>query len=208
MSKGMLLTLCMLAAACADKPTPITAPDFTIPIVVNQSGGDQEHGARQNRHWFARMHGSEEVPPRITPASGYATFHVRRDGETVDYKLYVFDITNVRQSHIHIGAPTVAGPVVVFLYGPVPAGGGPIEGQIAKGSFTSANFIGPLAGHPMADLLAAMKDGLAYVNVHTDDGVAPANTGPGDFPGGEIRGIIKARNAKHGDNHEHEGGDD
>jgi hypothetical protein len=27
--------------------------------------------------------------------------------------------------------------------------------------------------------------------VHTNDGVAPANTGPGDFPGGEIRGQIR-----------------
>jgi hypothetical protein len=26
--------------------------------------------------------------------------------------------------------------------------------------------------------------------VHTNDNVAPANTGPGDFPGGEIRGQI------------------
>jgi len=29
------------------------------------------------------------------------------------------------------------------------------------------------------------------MNVHTDDGVAPANTGPGDFPGGEIRGQVQ-----------------
>ena len=207
MSKGTLLVLCMLAAACADRPTPVTAPDFTIPIVVNQSGGDNEHG-NQDGNWFAHMRGSEEVPPRVTPASGFATFHVRRDAQTVDYKLFVFHINNVRQSHIHIGVPTVAGPIVVFLYGPVPAGGGPIRGQIAHGSFTAANFIGPLAGHPMADLLAAMKAGTAYVNVHTDDGVAPPNTGPGDFPGGEIRGVIKARNGEHGDNHEHEGNDD
>jgi hypothetical protein len=27
--------------------------------------------------------------------------------------------------------------------------------------------------------------------VHTNDGVAPTNTGPGDFPGGEIRGQIR-----------------
>jgi hypothetical protein len=26
--------------------------------------------------------------------------------------------------------------------------------------------------------------------VHTNDGVAPTNTGPGDFPGGEIRGQV------------------
>jgi hypothetical protein len=27
--------------------------------------------------------------------------------------------------------------------------------------------------------------------VHTNDGVAPPNTGPGDFPGGEIRGQVR-----------------
>jgi hypothetical protein len=36
-----------------------------------------------------------------------------------------------------------------------------------------------------------MESGGAYVNIHTNDGVAPTNTGPGDFPGGEIRGQIR-----------------
>jgi hypothetical protein len=27
--------------------------------------------------------------------------------------------------------------------------------------------------------------------VHTNDGVPPTDTGPGDFPGGEIRGQIR-----------------
>jgi hypothetical protein len=38
--------------------------------------------------------------------------------------------------------------------------------------------------------MTAIKAGNAYVNVHTSDGVDPGNTGPGDFPGGEIRGQI------------------
>ena len=59
-----------------------------------------------------------------------------------------------------------------------------------KGSFTAANFIGPLAGQPMSALIAEIEANDAYVNVHTDDGVAPPNTGPGDFPGGEIRGPV------------------
>jgi len=41
-----------------------------------------------------------------------------------------------------------------------------------------------------------MRDGGAYVNVHTNDGVAPGNTGPGDFPGGEIRGQLSAPGSK------------
>jgi hypothetical protein len=39
-------------------------------------------------------------------------------------------------------------------------------------------------------VLAAMASGATYVNVHTNDGVDPPNTGPGDFPGGEIRGQV------------------
>jgi len=47
-----------------------------------------------------------------------------------------------------------------------------------------------LDGGTLADLLDAIDAGIAYVNVHTDDGIAPTNTGPGDFPGGEIRGQL------------------
>jgi len=43
----------------------------------------------------------------------------------------------------------------------------------------------------VADLVRLMDSGGAYVNVHTNDGVGATNTGPGDFPGGEVRGEIK-----------------
>jgi hypothetical protein len=37
-----------------------------------------------------------------------------------------------------------------------------------------------------------MCAGNTYVNVHTDDGVAPPNTGQGDMASGEIRGQVTA----------------
>ena len=67
-----------------------------------------------------------------------------------------------------------------------------VDGVLASGTFTAANLVGPLAGHPLSELISAMRSGGAYVNVHTNDGVAPTNTGPGDFPGGEIRGQLAA----------------
>jgi len=81
---------------------------------------------------------------------------------------------------------------VAFLYGPAAPGGGRSDGVLAEGTITAANLVGPLAGHPLSDLIAAMEAGNAYVNVHTNDGVAPPNTGPGDIPGGEVRGQIRA----------------
>jgi hypothetical protein len=44
-----------------------------------------------------------------------------------------------------------------------------------------------------ADALRQIRSGNAYVNIHTNDGVAPTNTGPGDFPGGEVRGQFEVR---------------
>ena len=180
-----LLTLCVFAAACGERTRTVAAPDFSIPVMAEQGGSDET-----GDHFNPKLLGNQEVPARITPAHGRAIFHVADDGQSVDYTLVVNEITNVRQSHIHIGAPGTNGPIVVFLYGPVAAGGGPIDGMIAQGTFTAANMIGPLAGHPFSELLDAMRSGNAYVNVHTDDGIAPANTGPGDFPGGEIRGLL------------------
>jgi hypothetical protein len=90
----------------------------------------------------------------------------------------------------------VNGPIVVWLYPSTavgvqaPLGGGRIQGVIAQGTITADNLTGPLAGHSLEDLLAAMRNGQAYVNLHTNDGVGATSTGAGDFPGGEIRADI------------------
>ena len=137
------------------------------------------------------LSGAEEVPARDTNARGNALFELSDDGLTLSFKLIVANIDNVVAAHIHIGAAGVNGPVVLFLYGNQPAGGGPLNGVISDGTATAANLVGPLAGQPLSALIAAMEAGNAYVNVHTNDGVAPTNTGPGDFPGGEIRAQIR-----------------
>jgi hypothetical protein len=147
--------------------------------------------ADNNRNFVAHLSGDEEVPPVATLAQGQAIFHLSDDGNELEYRLIVANIENVVASHIHVEATGVNGPVVAFLFGSVPPGGGRSDGVIATGTITAANLVGPLAGHPLSDLIAAMRAGNTYVNVHTNDGVAPTNTGPGDFPGGEIRGQIR-----------------
>jgi hypothetical protein len=136
----------------------------------------------------AHLKGRNEVPARPTKAAGNAVFHLSDDGTELEYKLIVANIENVVQAHIHIGAEGVNGPVVAFLYGPVGADGGRIQGPIGTGTITEDDLIGPLTGQSLEDLVDEIRAGNAYVNVHTDDGVAPPNSGPGDFPGGEIRG--------------------
>ena len=144
-----------------------------------------------NRNYNAHLNGREEVPPRETQAQGQSNFQLSKDGNSLRYKLIVSNIRNVVAAHIHLGPAGQNGPVVAFLYHTPTAGGGRTDGVLAEGTLTAADLTGPLAGQPFSALISAMDAGNTYVNVHTNDGVAPPNTGPGDFPGGEVRGQIK-----------------
>lgn len=152
---------------------PLTPTAITIPINVG-----------------THLKGHDETPPHDTHAQGQAIFQVSRDGLSVSYRLIASNIDNVVASHIHKGAVGVPGPAVVFLYGNAAPGGGRHDGVLATGTLTDKNLIGPLAGQPISALVALIESGDAYVNVHTNDGVDPPNTGPGDFPAGEIRGQL------------------
>ena len=137
----------------------------------------------------ARLSGAEEVPPRDTDPTGVATFQLNEDGTALAYSVNVSDIENVFAAHIHCGAKRVNGPVGVTLFMGTP-GGGEVNGTLAKGTITAPDAGNGCNWADLAAVVAAMNSGNAYVNVHTNDGVDPANTGPGDFPGGEIRGQV------------------
>lgn len=134
--------------------------------------------------------GADEVPARRTKAIGLSLLKADLEKRIVRYRLHVVNIRNVVAAHIHMGAKGVNGPVVAILFGPRPPGSGGTPALLAHDTLEAADLVGPLAGQPIDALVVAMQAGEAYVNVHTNDGVAPANSGAGDFPDGEIRGQI------------------
>ena len=153
--------------------------------------------ASANGRWSVHANGSGEVPVRDSQGQGQGIFKLSDDGNSISYKLIASNIDNVFMAHIHMNVPGQNGPIVVWLYPGTavgvqgPLGAGRTDGVLVEGSFTAANLTGPLTGQPLSALIAAMENGNAYLNFHTNDGVAPTNTGPGDFPGGEIRGDIE-----------------
>lgn len=138
----------------------------------------------------AVLSGADEVPPRDTLARGVATFRFAPDGTELGFRLVVANIQNVVAAHIHCGAPGVNGPVGVTLFSGAAPGGGRTDGILAEGTVTSPDPGNTCGWTTLAAVMTAIETGNTYVNVHTNDGVDPANTGPGDFPGGEIRGQI------------------
>src|SRR5689334_8958577 len=182
----------LAVAACAGESS---TTELRAPIFEKSGGSAASNDQNTDRELETHLKGENEAPPRDTRAQGEAIFRLSGDGKSVEYKLIASNIDNPFMAHIHMAPPGVNGAIVVWLFPstapvPGPLGIGRHDGELSHGTFTAANLVGPLAGHPLSDLLAAIAAGNAYVNVHTNDGVAPINTGPGDFPGGEIRGQL------------------
>jgi hypothetical protein len=180
-------TAIVFAAACtSDRPSP-TGAEIRTPL-FERSPAD---------NIGTHLDGPGENPPNASLGQGQAIFRISDDGKSVDYKLIAANIDNAFMAHIHLAPAGVNGAIVVWLFPstapvPGPLGVGRLDGVLAQGTFTAADFVGPLKGHPMSELLAAMRNGGAYVNVHTNDGVAPVTNTPGDLPAGEIRGQLHA----------------
>ena len=139
----------------------------------------------------ALLTGYEESPSVSTTSTGEFTATI--DGDTILYtETYSGLQGSVTQSHIHVGQLGVNGSVVIFLCQTAanadPTGLAPQcpqEGTVS-GTITAANVIAgatasqQLAAGDLAAVVAAIRAGAAYANVHT----TPS-------PGGEIRGQIR-----------------
>jgi hypothetical protein len=145
-------------------------------------------------HIQATLSGYEETPAAVsTVASGQFSATISRDDQSIDYELTYSGLQGtVTQSHIHVAQLSVTGSIVIWLCGtatnPGPAGtqtcpqSGTITGHITAadviaGSITTQQ----LAAGELDEVIAAIRAGAAYVNVHTNLS-----------PGGEIRGQIRA----------------
>ena len=133
----------------------------------------------------AQLDGAHEVPANTSGATGSATFQVRPDG-SIDYRLEVAQISNVRAAHIHLGAAGANGPVVVTLFENAEGVSVHDRTRIAAGRISAAQIVARtgFSGTP-AELLQRMRQGRTYVNVHTTR-----------FPGGEVRGEVAPANGR------------
>ena len=129
-------------------------------------------------------HMSRELPGVETLGQGQSIFKVSADGNSVSFRIIVANISDITMAHIHISAaPGGNGPPAVWLYPASPPAmliPGRTQGTLMAGTFTASDFVGPLAGMQISDLITAIMENRAYVNVHTSS-----------YPGGEIRGNIK-----------------
>ena len=160
----------------------------------------------------ARLNGYQEGLNSVS-TTGFGSFHLKvsRDKQSVDYVLSYRDLEfDATQSHIHFSQRTANGGIAVFLC----ANGALRDGQRAdlpmcplrdaegaqtvRGTFRASDLGSGAASRGLGpgsvpgeweELLAAIKVGHTYANVHTGSATA-------GFPGGEIRGQINDRDQK------------
>src|ERR1700737_4975446 len=138
---------------------------LVVSVFTTASATAARHGPA-----IANLTGTQEVisvgtssVPGTSLATGLATFKLTEDGKALQYRLSVSHLTGIVGSHIHLN-------------------GAGVNGLVAQGTITAASFVNQLAGHPFSELLTDIRNGDAYVNVHTLPNHA----------GGEIRGSLLA----------------
>jgi hypothetical protein len=131
--------------------------------------------------------GYQEVPALSTPGIGEFNARIDAKDSEIRYELSYADTESaVTQAHIHFENATNNGAIVVFLCtnlgnGPVgtqacPAAPATITGTIRPADVTAGAAGQGIAAGEFGELVAAIRAGATYVNVHTVV-----------RPGGEIR---------------------
>jgi hypothetical protein len=162
---------------------------LTVTTVGHAQNSDDPVRADEGHPLTARLVSFNEPPALVSPTVGRFTATLSEDLTTIDYELSYTDFpTHVKFSHIHLGVPGTNGGVAIFLCSndpsmpPIPAC--PDPGGTVDGSVTADNVLAITAQHlaknDFTSVLRAIRNGAAYVNVHTNEN-----------PGGEIRGQIQ-----------------
>jgi hypothetical protein len=147
------------------------------------------------------LSGYEEVPSVSTGASGHFDATISNDGSEIAWELSYSALEGaVTQSHIHVGNVGVNGGITVFLCSnlgngpagtqPCPAGPATISGTITADDVSpnipataAARTQGVNTGE-ISELIAAMRAGATYVNIHSSL-----------WGGGEVRSQIDGNNS-------------
>jgi hypothetical protein len=155
---------------------------LAIPLIADHN--------RPEREFRAELKGRNEVPLTLSDARGTLELKVNDTDTSVHFTLEYSGLqTTVLFAHIHVGQPTFNGGVTVFFCGgggrPACPQSGTVEGDITANDVLAITTQ-QLEANNLAKLLAAIRAGKTYANVHTMTS-----------PGGEIRGQIHDDDKKH-----------
>ena len=154
----------------------LTARTAAFGIVVLLGSGGVAHALSDSGPRFrVDLAGDQVVPPVETETTGEFRLRLDEGLTEAEARLNVRDGVAVTEAHLHCAAAGENGPLVAFLFGPVPDGVD-VDGDIANFNMLDADitatgadcvFAIGLAINNLADLTQAMENGNIYADVHT-----------------------------------------
>lgn len=139
-----------------------------------------------------RLRGYEEVPSVSTTAKARFKAWIDEKAGNIRYELSYSGLEgDVRQAHIHFGQRGVNGGITVWLcqtatnvdplgLSPTCPQAGTVTGMIQAANVGNQAAAQGIAAGEFAELIAAIRAGKTYVNVHSSK-----------FPGGEVRAQLR-----------------
>jgi ribosomal protein S6E (S10) len=114
----------------------------------------------------ATMSGEEVSPPINSNVNGTASFRTTAFDTVIKYKIKVTGSSDVTSADIHLGRKGENGEMVVDLLKDSKKNGIRMETSI-RGNITNSDLVGSLTGKELINLISAMRNGTAYVNIDT-----------------------------------------
>jgi len=163
---------------------PVTATSIALLLLTGSAIADETLNTK--------LKGYEEVPAVSSTGTGRFKAKIDKASNALHYEISYSGLEGeVRQSHIHIGQRGVNGGITLWLCqttqnpSPTPTTTPfcPQAGTVS-GVLSAADVVGPvaqgIAAAEFAEVLAAIRAGVAYVNVHSSK-----------HGGGEIRDQLR-----------------
>lgn len=125
------------------------------------------------REFKARLSGEQQVPEEVSTGRGSVEARFNGAFRYIVVEVTVRDLVgNVTGAHFHCARSGENGPVVFGLVspGPLVVDGNKIKGRLTNADYTGADCVTPVGRtiNNIASLAFAMREGLIYLNVHTD----------------------------------------
>jgi hypothetical protein len=160
--------------------------------ILNNTLGVQGRNTQrlQTEAFVANLRGRNEVPPISTQGSGRVEMLLVADAGVIAFRLTYANLeggpapVTPGAAHVHFAPPRVNGGVSFFFCGGTTKPACPPQPAVVTGAVTMADIVGPagqgIAAGEFAEIVAAMRTGFTYANVHTPT-----------FGSGEIRGAVR-----------------
>lgn len=162
----------------------LSAAVLTAPAFADGDRHHRGHSIHKGLAFKAVLSGAQEVPGNDSKGFGVAVVRFDAAFRRVFVNVSVHGLTgSFAAAHFHCNRAGANGPPALGLQGPGPL---VFDGKGIRGALSNDDFLStdcePVVGRPVnnvAALALAMRDGLIYINVHSDL-----------FPPGEIRGQL------------------